>query len=797
MVRVLQRVPLLRNHDPEAERAMKPSLHPRGTRWDRKLLAALLVLTSCAHAPTDSPGLPTGGPTIDRDGPLAKENANPRLIKHSNFFVEKPAQGQDPQPSVYHLRNQHWPLAQYPAQLKYEAYSAVGYDLANSMLLLGPKTNANKDQEWVIVDTLGSSKSAANAIKAFRAKVYGSETGGPAKLPLRAIIYTHNHIDHTGGVNGYLSAADSPPCASEPPQNVGQDGYFNADTGSCVAVIGQEKITSAIVNTSTIVGSIIDPRSAYMYGNAVPMAHINSGIGPQEGATRLKGEAPQKDADTKLDGAWYYMPSRTFSNRLNVTAAGMNMQLIYTPSETDDELIAFLPDQYNGAGVKVTGKEDFSQGPGLLLSAEVIQGPSFPNLYSLRGTSFRDPSTWYKSVDILRSLNSWCMVPSHGPPLCERNNIELLLRNFRDAVQFANDQAIRYINKGYTLAELPQLIQLPDYLLEELKALRPIQNEGATPGSEWVDPQDYLTEFYGSVSQGVREIYVGKVGFYQADPVQLRPIPKQEAASRLVQLMGKPATVLEHSHKALEDALKLPKSSQERLNGLQWAAELATLVIQAGVTNPNYPTNIQKRDECLNSTSKDVLLARQLKATAFAYLAEVEINPNWRYWYAASSRELTCELIVSEIPGGLVSPTIITALPGNYWVESFGWRLKAEDTVPKDVRKSLAFFIRNELGTNGGSAGYMLTIRKAVAQFNATGNQENTMKQADIVLSMERSALNELIINGDGYDKLLSTLKSMVDSKQITVAKGTLGEAELFLGRFDPKPIGVPVLSGR
>ncbi|WPB74975.1 MBL fold metallo-hydrolase [Archangium violaceum] len=271
-------------------------------------------------------------------------------------------------PSVYHLRNQHWPLAQYPSDLQYEAYSAVGYDLANSMLLLGHKTTngTRKDREWIIVDTLGSGDSAMEAIKAFKKQIYGAESNWPAKIPLRAIIYTHNHIDHTAGVRGYLAASDKPPCPSDYSGSAGPDRHFNVDkeavlsTGApCVAVIGQVNINSAIVNTSTVVGSIIDPRSGYMYGNFVPAAHVNSGIGPQEGTTKIR--APSVQVEPKVppvgpgpvhpDGASsYYMPSRTFTQQLKVTAAGIHLQLIYTPSETDDEIIAFVPDMHNGKG---------------------------------------------------------------------------------------------------------------------------------------------------------------------------------------------------------------------------------------------------------------------------------------------------------------------------------------------------------------------------------------------------------------------------------------------------------------
>ncbi|ATB36246.1 lactamase [Cystobacter fuscus] len=765
-------------------------------RSRRRPLLALLVLTSCAHAQGVTPETPPPAPTqaVVQNGPLSPNNANPRLTKHSHFFGAEPAKPwSEPTilPTIYKLKEQHWPLDKYPSQVTYEPYSAVGYDLANTIVLVGNKLTKEGFPEWIIVDTLGSTKTVDEVIPALRKRIYGREKAGPEKLPIRAIIYTHNHIDHTGGVNGYLAAAKLPPCAPETAQNAGKDGYFNADTvnadtADCVAVIGQENINSAIVNTSTVVGSIIDARSYYMYGNAVPEARINSGIGPRE----VSGENPKK-------GAYYQLPSKTFSQSLNLTAAGINLNLRYVPSETDDEIIAFVPDRYNLPESKVTGSEDWSKESGLLLAAEVIQGPSFPNLYSLRGTGFRDPSTWYTSVDVLRSLDSWCMVPSHGPPLCERDNIELLLRSFRDAIQFTNDQAIRYINRGYTLVELPQLIQLPQYLVEDLDQLKPIQNEGplhtGTPvGMGWVNPRDYLTEFYGSVSQGVREIYVGKVGFFQADPIELRPTPPQESARRLVQLMQSPNTnVLQVAKAAQDAALKLNKTDPEYIKGLQWAAELATLVIQAGVTDPTYPTHIGATTTCKQSATPEVQQARQIKSTSFAYMAEPEINPNWRNWYAASSRELDCLLPLHEVNGGLVSSTIISALPGSHWVQSLGLRL-----IPGETNQSLGFIIRNELGVpSPGTAGYTLTIRKAVAQF-AQGSTEDTLKAATTVLDMDRSALDALI-EADGTNTLITTLQDQVAQKKIRAIKGNSDSAVTFLQNFDPKPIAIPVLSGR
>ena len=379
-----------------------------------------------------------------------KVNNSPRLEAHSNFF----------KPTVYNLQQDPKSKDHFPANLGYLAFSAVGYDLANSIMLVDLS-----DGGIVIVDTLGDQETATNVINnQFRpvlnaiSQKYGFKYGN--KLPFKALIYTHNHIDHTGGVEGYLKAADRPPCPPVTSKTQGQDGSLTT-TNKCVEVIGQENIIESVMITATVAGNIINPRSAYMYGSILPNGPVNDGIGPQVN----KGNP----------GPGFHMPSRTFTNELLVTAGKIKMKLIYVPSETNDELAVFLPNAQNKKGAasnKENGGKDWG-GEGLLLSAEVIQGPSFPNLYSLRGTSYRNPATWFRSVDQLRKFNSYCMVPSHGVPLCGNDNVQLLLKNFRDAIQFTHDQSVRRMNQGHTPPEMADMIKLPDYLINDLEKLQP------------------------------------------------------------------------------------------------------------------------------------------------------------------------------------------------------------------------------------------------------------------------------------------------------------------------------------
>jgi alkyl sulfatase BDS1-like metallo-beta-lactamase superfamily hydrolase len=761
--------------------------------------------------------------------------ANTLLAQHSNWF--SPAK-------IYDLSKEHYPLPRYPQGLGYEVYSAVGYDLANTILIKGPNRDAKGNRELVVIDTLGNPEVTHRTIRAFREAgvlprcpkfEFGEPVPDTCRLPLRAVIYTHNHIDHTFGVWGYLGAADRPPCPVADPQVAGADTLFDTavDARDCVAVIGQAKINDGVGTTALVTGTIIDARSSYMYGSFIPRNHVNSGIGPAE-----KGAAIEIDGKKVLVNGSYRMPSRTFNAELKVIAAGVQMQLVYVPSETNDELAVFLPDRRNRAGSPAT--DDDWSGPGLLQSAEVIQGPSFPNLYSLRGTAYRDPTNWFRSVDRLRQFDAWCMVPSHGPPLCEAANIQRLLKNFRDAIQFTHDQTIRWMNKGYTMNELAPLVEeiwlsagQHDYLMGNLDDVRPIKNakvpanrcaepvppvvpphQAVPPQQNCVNPRDYLRPFYGSVVQAVREIYVGSVGWYQADPVALRPTPPKPLAQKTMALMCVPdgsggamfcgdAAVNREAAKALDeaDALKKAGKEAESLAQYEWAAELATIVVRAyadpaGGDSAAAPPALKT--------------AQQLKARAFLGLAEPELNPNWRNFYITAAHELQGLPLPSDIKGGLVAPGVIGALPAGSWVNSLTMRLRAEITAKQAIDKTFGFWFPAEGNQGFGAQGYVLHVRYGIAEFIEETPRGAPLTQAEVAatdygISMTKPSLDALLLaEARGTDEFKKAWDAATRSGQIQCLKSDADNAACldafaaaFTRWFDPKPTGLPPLADR
>jgi linear primary-alkylsulfatase len=422
------------------------------------------------------------------------------------------------------------------------------------------------DDGVIIVDTMTTMEEAAEVLAEFR-KI--------TSKPIKAIIYTHSHPDHVFGAETFVAAAGRP------------------------EIYAHETTEYHVRRLFTEIGPIIGSRSLRMYGNFLaPGQVLNVGIGP------LVGMKP----DSKLG---FVRPTRTFSETLEEEVAGVPFKLIFAPGETDDQIVVWLPKQK-----ALIPADDFYW--------------AFPNLYTIRGTTFRNLKQWYQSLDKMRDLNPEYLVPCHTRPIVGAKKIQEILTNYRDAIQYVHDQSIRGINAGLTPDELAEQIRLPPHLAEA----------------------PYLQPFYGNVSWSVRSMFTGNLGWFDGDAATLQPLTRKEQARLIARLAGGEKELLRHANELLEK------------KEFQAALELTGHLIQL---NPGHAQ------------------AKDIRIKALSALGEREENPNARHYYLTEALEIRDRFV--SLSEAKPSPGALKDIPVGTFFESMAVNLdpKASAEVNQTV----------------------------------------------------------------------------------------------------------------
>ena len=150
---------------------------------------------------------------------------------------------------------------------------------------------------------------------------------------------------------------------------------------------------------------------------------------------------------------------------------------------------------------------------------------NFHNLLPFRGADVRDALAWSKYLN--EALKMWsgkaeAMCGQHHWPVWGRDRVDTMIRQQRDLYKFAHDQTVRLMNHGLTAAEIAETIRLPQSL----------------------DAAWHARGYYGHIRHNVKAIYQKYLGWYDANPVNLDPLPPVQAGIKYVEYMGGSEAIL-------------------------------------------------------------------------------------------------------------------------------------------------------------------------------------------------------------------------------------------------------------
>lgn len=283
-------------------------------------------------------------------------------------------------------------------------YQVRGYDLACMEIIEG-------DTGYIIVDPLYSVEDSRKAMDLVYEHI--------GKKPIKAVVITHSHADHFGGIAGIVSAADI--------------------KAGKVRIVVPEGFTKASLSENVLAGPAMIRRAVFQFGRGLPIGPkgiIDSGIGK-----------------SLSSGTVSFLPPTD-----EVTQTGQKMildgvEFIFEMSpetEAPTEMEFYLP-----------------QFKTLCVAENVNQ--TVHNLYPMRGTLTRDAKAWAGYINQMLELfpDAEIAFGVHCWPVWGKEEVRNWLKKQRDMYKYLHDQTLRLANLGYTGAEISQMIQLPPSLASE------------------------------------------------------------------------------------------------------------------------------------------------------------------------------------------------------------------------------------------------------------------------------------------------------------------------------------------
>ncbi len=388
-------------------------------------------------------------------------------------------------------------------------YQVRGFDMANTTFI-------RTDHGWIVFDVL-MCKENMKAAKELMENRFGP-------LDIKAVLYSHSHVDHFGGVEGVITREQVADAKLSLKKQLASGKTL---------VLAPAGFLKHAISENVYAGIAMARRAQFQYGTVLDKGEkgaLSVGIGMGQSTGTVGLIAPTYEIGEDVP---------------KLTIDGLEIEFQLTPgTEAPAEMNAYFP-KYRA-----------------LWMAENCTG-TLHNLYTLRGAEVRDANDWAKYI--IEADQRFCdktdvVFQSHNWPHWGEEIHDYLL-NTAAIYKFIHDQTLHYMNQGYTSTEVAAMLTLPEKL-EKVWYTRP---------------------YYGTLAHNAKAVYQKYLGWYDANPVNLNPLPPSNTAKKLVEYLGSTDAVLRKARKDFEKG------------DYQWVAQITKELVFAD------PSNQKARNLCADA----------------------------------------------------------------------------------------------------------------------------------------------------------------------------------------------------
>jgi alkyl sulfatase BDS1-like metallo-beta-lactamase superfamily hydrolase len=454
-------------------------------------------------------------------------------------------------------------------------------------------------------------------------------------------------------------------------------GVISAEEAAArqVPIVAPEGFMDEATSENVLMGTAMGRRAMFMYGSRLtrdPKGLVDNGLGKAVAFGRMGILTP------------------------TITVTGTNQELLLdglrfvfhgvNASEAPSEFVFFVPELKAFCGAE-------------------LMSHTLHNLYTLRGAKVRDALKWAGFLDeaLTQSAGAEVLFNQHHWPVWGQPRIREFITMQRDSYRYIHDQTVRLMNAGLSAAEIAEQLQMPPTL------------------SHYLNTRGY----YGTVRHNVKAVYQFYLGWFDANPANLDPLPPVEAGRRYVELAGG------------ADKLQLAAQQAFDAGDFRWAAELLKHAVYADADNT---------------------AARELLARSFDQLGYLAEAASWRNFYLTGALELRQGTPEQGISRALLIDLLQHA-PIERFLDAMAASLNGPDAVGVEITINLVFSDLNE--------SYVLTLDNAVLHHRKAPPDP----AANATLTLTKDFFLRMVTGSAGASDILLSDDTDIDGSRIDLAR--------------------------